>query len=116
MTIKGKGNYTGTITKTFTIKPKTATLKTATSPKTKQLKATWAKDTTATGYQIQYSTNSKFKSGNKTKTITKNKTTSATLTGLTKGKTYYVKVRAYKTVGKTKVYGAYSTVKKVKIK
>ena len=116
VTIKGKDNYTGTITKTFKIVPKTATLKTVTSPKTKQLKATWAKDTTATGYQIQYSTNSKFTSGNKTKTITKNSTTSATLTGLTKGKTYYVKVRAYKTVGKTKVYGAYSAVKKVKIK
>ena len=116
VTIKGKGNYTGTITKTFTIKPKKATLKTVTSPKTKQLKATWAKDTTVNGYQIQYSTNSKFKSGNKTKTITKNSTTSATITKLTKGKTYYVRVRAYKTVGKTNIYGAYSTVKKVKIK
>ena len=116
VTIKGKGNYSGTITKTFTIKPKKATLKTATSPKTKQLKATWTKDTTATGYQIQYSTNSKFKSGNKTKLVSKNSTTSATIKNLTKGKTYYVRICAYKTVGKTKVFGGYSTVKKVKIK
>ena len=116
VTIKGKGNYTGTISKTFTIKPKTATIKTVTFPKTKQLKATWAKDTTATGYQIQYSTSSTFKSGNKTKTITKNSTTSAIFTGLTKSKTYYVRVRVYKTVSGKKVYGAYSAVKKVKIK
>ena len=114
--ITGKGNYSGSITKTFTIKPKKATLKTATSPKTKQLKATWTKDSTVTGYQIQYSTSSSFKSGNKTKLITKNSTTSATLTGLTKGKTYYVRIRAYKTVNGTKIYGAYSSKKTVKIK
>ena len=116
VTIKGKGNYTGTITKNFKIVPKTSTIKTATSPKTKQIKATWAKDTTATGYQIQYSTSSKFTSGNKTKNITKNSTTSATISSLTKGKTYYVRVRAYKTIDGKKIYGAYSTVKKVKIK
>ena len=114
--VTGKGNYTGKVTKTFKIVPKTVSLKSVTSPKTKQLKATWAKNTTATGYQIQYSTNSKFTSGNKTKIITKNSTTNTTITGVTKGKTYYVRVRAYKTVGKTKVYGAYSTAKKVKIK
>ena len=47
------------------------------------------------------------------------KTTTAktyTKTGLTKGKTYYFKVRAYKTVDGTKVYGNYSTVKYVKVK
>ncbi len=116
VTIKGKGNYAGTITKTFTIKPKKATLKTATSPKTKQLKVTWTADKTTTGYQIQYSTSSKFTSGNKTKTITKNSTATATIKNLTKGKTYYVRIRAYKTIDGKKVYGAYSTVKKVKIK
>ena len=116
ITIKGKNNYSGTVTKTFKIIPKTITLKTVTSPKTKQLKATWAKDTTVNGYQIQYSTSSTFKSGNKTKMITKNSTTSAIIGSLTKGKTYYVRIRAYKTVNGQKVYGAYSTVKKVKIK
>ena len=114
--ITGKGNYSGTITKTFTIKPKKATLKTATSPKTKKLKVTWTKDTTVTGYQIQYSTSSTFKSGNKTKLITKNSTTSATLSGLTKGKTYYVRIREYKTINGTKSFGAYSAKKTVKIK
>lgn len=116
ITIKGKGNYSGTVTKTFKIIPKNVTVKSVTSPKTKQLKVTWTADKTITGYQIQYSTSSTFKSGNKTKTITKNTTTSATLTGLTKGKTYYVRIRAYKKVGSTNVYGSYSAKKSVKIK
>ena len=115
ITIKGKGNYTGTITKTFKIVPKTVSIKSATSPKTKQLKATWSKDTTVTGYQIVYSTNKNFNSV-KTSTVTNKSTTSKTISNLTKGKTYYVKVRAYKTVNGKKVYGAYSSVKNVKIK
>ena len=115
ITIKGKGNYTGTTTKTFKIVPKTVTIKSVASPKTKQLKATWKTDSTVTGYQIAYSTNKNFKSV-KTTTVTKKSTSSKTISSLTKGKTYYVKVRAYKTVNGKKVYGAYSSVKSVKIK
>ncbi len=114
VTIKGKGNYTGTISKTFKINPKKTTLKTATSPKTKKLKVTYSKVSGVTGYQTVYSTSSKF-----TKATTKtasSKSTSKTISGLTKGKTYYVKVRTYKTVNGTKYYSGYSAVKKVKIK
>ncbi|MBQ8134353.1 MAG: fibronectin type III domain-containing protein, partial [Clostridia bacterium] len=114
--IKGKGNYSGTMTKNFTIKPKTVTIKSATSPKTKHLKATWKTDSTVTGYQVTYSTNKNFKSGNKSVTVTKKTSSSTTIKNLTKGKTYYVKVRAYKIVNNKKVFGAYSTVKTVKIK
>jgi hypothetical protein len=115
ITIKGKGKYSGTITKTFNIVPKKATLSSVKSPKTKTLKVTWKKDSQATGYQIVYSTSSKFKSS-KSVNISKNSTTSKTISKLTKGKTYYVKVRSYKTINGKKVYGAYSTVKKVKCK
>ena len=114
VTIKGKGNYTGTISKTFKINPKKTTLKTATCPKTKQLNVTYSKVSGVTGYQTVYSTSSKF-----TKATTKtasSKNTSKTISGLTKGKTYYVKVRTYKTVKGTKYYSGYSAVKKVKIK
>ena len=114
VTIKGKGNYTGSISKTFKINPKKTTLKTATSPKTKQLKVTYSKVSGVTGYQTVYSTSSKF-----TKATTKtasSKSTSKTISGLTKGKTYYVKVRTYKTVKGTKYYSGYSAVKKIKIK
>lgn len=66
-------------------------------------------------YQTAYSTNRNF-----TKAATKyksSKTTSIKLTGLKKGKTYYVKVRAYKSdsTGRN-VYGKYSSVKKIKLK
>ena len=50
------------------------------------------------------------------KTITKAATIKFTKTGLTKGKTYYFKVRAYKTVDGKKVYGDYSKVVSVKVK
>ena len=67
----------------------------------------------AKGYEISYSTDKKFK-----KAVTKKNTakTSYTISKLKKGKTYYVRIRAYKmdSTGK-KVYGKYSSVKKVKI-
>lgn len=64
------------------------------------------------GYQIQYATNSKF-TGSKTKTTTER---SYTLTFLTKGKRYYVRVRGYKTDSTgNKVYGTWSAVKSIKI-
>lgn len=67
----------------------------------------------AKGYQLTYATNSKF---TQAKTSVDMKSTSKTITKMKKGKTYYVKVRAYvkDTKGKN-VYGKYSNVKKVKI-
>jgi fibronectin type 3 domain-containing protein len=115
ITVKGKGKYSGTVTKTFIIVPKKATVTSAKSAKTKTVTVTWKKDTQASGYQLVYSTNSKFKSS-KSVNIAKNSTVKKTLTKLTKGKTYYVKVRSYKTIGGKKYYGAYSAVKKVKCK
>lgn len=68
----------------------------------------------ASGYEIVYSTDKKVK---KNRTTVKTKAKSRTLKGLKKGKTYYVKVRAYKTDSTgLVVYGKYSAIKKVKIK
>ena len=66
----------------------------------------------AKGYVVQYATNKKFK---KAKTL-KITTTSKLIKGLTKNKTYYVRVRAYKKFSKKTVYTKYSAVKSVKIK
>ncbi|MBR3260549.1 MAG: fibronectin type III domain-containing protein, partial [Firmicutes bacterium] len=74
----------------------------------------WGKNAKATGYEIWYSTSSSF-STKKTKAITKYTTVSTTLSSLTKGKTYYVKIRTYKTVSGKKYYSAWSAVKTVKI-
>jgi hypothetical protein len=114
-TITGKGKYSGTKTVTYIIVPKKATVSTVKSAKTKTVTVKWKKDSQASGYQLVYSTNSKFKSS-KSVNIAKNSTVSKTLTKLTKGKTYYVKVRAYKTISGKKYYGAYSAVKSVKCK
>ena len=67
-----------------------------------------------TGYQCQYATKSSFKSAKKI-TVKKLKTTKTKIKKLKKGKTYYIRVRNYKKVGKKVYYGPWSTVKKVKI-
>ena len=114
VTVTGKGAYTGSISKTFKIVPKKTTVKKVTSPKTKQLKVTYSKVSNITGYQITYSTSSKFTKA-ATKSVT-SKTTSKTIGKLKKGKTYYVKVRTYKTVSGVKYYSGYTAVKKIKVK
>ena len=58
----------------------------------------WKKDKRATGYQVQYSADKNFKKGVKTKDVSRYDTTSKIITGLKKGKVYYVRVRAYKDV------------------
>ena len=113
VTIKGKGNYTGTVTKTFKIIPKKTTLKTAASPKKGQLKVTYTKQTNITGYQITYALDKSFTKSKASKSSAK---LTKTISGLKSGKTYYVKVRTYKTVKGTKYYSGYSAVKKIKVK
>ena len=71
------------------------------------------KTATVSGYQIVCATDKKF-SKNVVKTTVSGKSLSKTVTGLKKGKTYYVKLRAYKTVNGTKIYGQYSSVKSCK--
>ena len=119
VTIKFKGNYSGTIKKTFTIKPKAASISKLTKGK-KAFTVKWKKQTQqTTGYQIQYSTSSKFKNA-KSVTISKNKTVSKKITKLKAKKKYYVRIRTYKTVkvnGKNvKIYSSWSKTKSVKTK
>ncbi|MDE6412494.1 MAG: fibronectin type III domain-containing protein, partial [Eubacterium sp.] len=107
--------YSGTVKKTFTIKPKATTLSSVTA-KSKGFTAKWKKLTTqTTGYQIQYSTSSKFSSA-KTVTVSKNSTTSKTVSKLKAKKKYYVRIRTYKIVGKTKIYSDWSKSKAVTTK
>ena len=114
VTITGKGKYTGVIKKTFKIVP-TKQVITSVTAKTKAFAVKWTKDLNVDGYQIKYSTKSDF-SGGKSVYVKKNTTVSKTFTGLTAKKTYYVKVRSYKTVNGTKYYSSWSSAKKVKTK
>ena len=115
VTVTFKGNYSGTKTFYFTINPVKTTLSKLTAGSKSIKVAITKKSTEVTGYQIQYSTSKTFKSA-KTATIKNNKTTSTTLTKLTAKKTYYVRVRTYKTVGKTNYCSGWSTYKKVTTK
>ena len=105
-TVTFKGNYSGSKKLNFTIKPKTTSLSKLTAG-SKQLKVTWKKNSSVSGYQIQYSTSKKFL-GAKTVTVKSYKTTSSTLKSLKAKKTYYVRIRTYKTVNGKKVYSDWS--------
>ncbi|MCD7746702.1 MAG: InlB B-repeat-containing protein [Lachnospiraceae bacterium] len=106
-----------TRTITVTIAPAKMTLSSVTSPSSKTMVIKWKSDTKASGYQIQVSTSEMFTSGTTTSNSTSNvKNKKATLKNMTKNKTYYVRIRAYKKINGKKVYGAWSTVKSVTIK
>lgn len=113
--IKFKGNYSGTVTRTFKINPKGTSISklTATS---KGFKAAWKKQATqTTGYQIRYSTSSSMANA-VTKTISKNNTVSKTVSKLKAKKKYYVQIRTYKTVNGKKYYSSWSAKKYVTTK
>ena len=129
VTIKGTGAATITVQAAetanyskasikITIKaaPAQQKIKSIKTVKGRKLKLAWKKDTRADGYQIQYSTDKKFKKGVKTLTVKKNKTISKTISKLAKGKAYYVRVRSYKNAkisGKTqKLPSAWSSARK----
>ena len=113
------GKYTGkysSILKTAT-KVGKATLKSLKSLKSKQATLVWTPVSGANGYQVKYSTSKKFtKKTTKSVTVKKQKSKKVILKKLKKGKKYYVKLRAYKTVNGKKIFGAYSKVKTVKVK
>jgi aryl-phospho-beta-D-glucosidase BglC (GH1 family) len=112
--ITGKGKYGGVITKTFKINPAKQEIQKLTA-KSKAFFVDWAQKGSATGYEIQYATNSKF-TGAKKVTITNSKTDKTTVSKLSANKKYYVRVRSYTTVGGTKYYGTWSAVKNVTTK
>lgn len=97
-------------------RPVTTAISSLKSLKTKQMTIKWKKVSGVKGYEIVYATNSKFTTGKKTVTASAS-SVQKTIKSLKKGKTYYVKIRAYKdNGGGGKLYGAYCTVKKVKVK
>lgn len=100
---------------TETVKPKKTSIKKLSKGK-KKFTVTWAKVSGVKGYQIQYSSDKKLKKNNKSVTVTKQKTTKATVKKLKSKKKYYVRVRTYKTVNGKKIYSSWSKVKSIKTK
>lgn len=114
ITIEGKGSWRGFIKKTFVIRPKAQTL--TLSSTSANFKAVWTRNLNVSGYQIQYTKDSTFKTGITTYTVTRNTIYTHTFTGSFKtGELWYVRYRPYYTVGSSK-YGDFCAVKKVRIK
>ena len=112
--VKGKGKYTSSKKVKFNVVPK-GTAFTKLTGGNKRITLKWKQPKNIKGYQLQYSLKKDF-SAEKTVTIKKAKTVSRTIKGLKAGKTYYVRIRTYKTVGKQTYYSAWSKAKAVKTK
>ncbi len=107
--------YTGTKNLYFTISPSPTKLKSVSSPKNGAIKVNWSKKSKITGYQIRYSKNSNMENS-VIKTVKGKNNSSKTITGLTKGKKYYVQVRTYKTVNGVKCCSDWSSKKSITVK
>ena len=99
---------------TMTMQNSKAKLKKVSAGK-KKATVQWTKFENAEGYEIVYSLKSNFKS-KKTVKINSGTTAKKVIKSLKSKKTYYVKIRAWRTIGGKKVYSGYSAVKKVKVK
>ena len=113
--VKGKGSYNGSKILYFKIVPKGTEIKYVKAKK-KGFTVKWKKQKSKTsGYQIQYSTSKSFKNAKK-KTIKGKDSTSYKFTRLKSKKTYYIRIRTYKTVDGIKYYSFWSDTKSIKIK
>ena len=81
----------------------------------KRMTVRWNRNARASGYQILYSRNKSFSSGNKAVNVTNAATVSKVIGSLTKGRTYYVKIRSFKKVGGTRYWSVWSSARSVKI-
>ncbi|MCC8076160.1 MAG: phage tail-type lysozyme domain-containing protein [Clostridiales bacterium] len=115
ITIKGTGNYTGTVKKTFKIVPKKVSNLKVKSSSSKKITVTWTALKSVRGYQIQYSTSSDF-SNAKTVTVVGTTNKKKVISSLKSGKTYYVRIRSYCKVSGTNYYSFYSSKVKIKVK
>ena len=117
VTIKGKGNYKGSKTMTFTISLKGTTIKKVKGAK-KKFTITWNKQMDQTnGYQIRYSLKKSMKkSKTKTKTVKSITATKLVVKKLKAKKKYYVQIRTYKQLGSKYYYSSWSKKKTVKTK
>ena len=91
-------------------------LSTAQNSKKRVIIVKWTTDGDVNGYEIQYALDKKFKKSAKTKTVKSAMKKSQIIKNVKKGKTYYVRVRAYALEGSNKVYSSWSSKKKIKIK
>lgn len=113
----GNGQNPGSVTDVSSDKPSGTSFSGKIKAKSKSFVVKWKKQKSVSGYQIQYSTSRKFtKKTTKTKTVKKASATSLTIKKLKAKKTYYVRVRTYRTKNGKKTVSGWSKVKRVKTK
>lgn len=115
VTIKFKGNYSGTKTLYFKINPPKTSVKKLTAGKGSVKVYAAKKSTQISGYKVQYSTSADF-SSYKTKTVSGSENNVITLKNLSSKKVYYVRVRTYKIVNGERYYSGWSSYKRIKTK
>lgn len=116
-----KGKYlAATKTITLTVRPKKQEIRSLVSNEPGNMVVSWKKDKKASGYILEYSRDPGFdvnlKGNVKEVLISSKNCTLHRISGLKKGKKYYVRIRSYKTAEKSKVKGRWSKVKSVKVK
>lgn len=106
--ITGKGNYTGSVTKYFNILPKAPSVSISAG---KGSLTITSKSTGASGYEISYATskNGKYK-------VVTSSSQRKMINRLTRGRNYYVKVRAYKIIDGKKIYSGYSSIRVIRVR
>ena len=117
ITVTGKGEYKGVSgTAEFKITLKAPSFTSVSSPESGQISLAWKKDTQADGYQIQYCGEKSFSSKVKELKINSNATVKETITKLTPGKKYYVRIRSYKKSSSRNTYGPFGNIRTVTVK
>ena len=112
--IEGKGDYEDSVKKTFRINPAAVVLSAVTAGQ-KQLSVEWKRGIGGVGYELQYSLKKDF-SAKSTVTVKKNETVKYVIKKLTPGKTYYLRIRAFKKVGGKTYVSAWSKILSKKVK
>ncbi len=100
---------------TVTVRPQIPSITSVTNWAPGTITARWARYWSATGYILQIATNSKFTTGIKNVVLSDNGLRNEDVYGLTKGKTYYLRLRTYKVAGDKTLYSSWSTPVTVKI-
>ncbi len=113
--ISGIGDFTGSRQAYFYIVPAKAVLKSVSSPAKGKLQIRWKKGKQASGYEIQICKSKKFKKSVK-KLLVKKPRQVSKLVKVKAGKTYYVRIRAYKTIDKKRCCGAFSKKRRIRVR
>ena len=115
-TVSGTKYYSSWVSLTTPTKPSAPSIKSVSSNGKHEIITNWSRVSSCSGYQIQYSRKKDFSSVIATKTVSGSSKTGYSGKNFTKGNTYYVRVRSYKSVNSKKYFSSWSSAKSIKSK